>query len=224
MNTRKKRLALKLLDVGAIQFGEFKLKLHEANQDAPLSPIFLNLRTPENPKPGPLTPEIMELIGEEFLELLKDKYLRFDFVAGIPNAGDPIADAFEKVLEADWGQGNVRRLRFAKETDGMNRRIGKVTPDRNLIRKRVLLLDDLITRADSKLEAVEQIKFCGGVPEDILVLVDRQQGGREQLEAAGHRLHSVYTLIELLDLYVEQDRIDTAKSEEVLTYIADNST
>lgn len=57
-------LALKLFDIGAVQFGEFKLKLHEKNPDAPLSPIFFNFRTPDNPKPGPLTDEVLDLVGK----------------------------------------------------------------------------------------------------------------------------------------------------------------
>ena len=56
-------LADELFDLGAIQFGNFKLKLHEKNPNAPLSPIYLNLRTPDNPKPGNLTLKIVAQIG-----------------------------------------------------------------------------------------------------------------------------------------------------------------
>ena len=33
-----------LFDLGVIKFGAFRLKLHEKNPDAPLSPIYVNLR------------------------------------------------------------------------------------------------------------------------------------------------------------------------------------
>ena len=75
----QRQLAQALLEVGAILTAEsdhplvitrdgsdgpergFRLKLHEKTPLAPLSPIYLNLRTPDNPKPGPLTLEIVEL-------------------------------------------------------------------------------------------------------------------------------------------------------------------
>jgi len=41
----------------------FLLKLHEKDPDAPLSPVYFNLRTPGNPKPGLLVPAIVEIAG-----------------------------------------------------------------------------------------------------------------------------------------------------------------
>jgi hypothetical protein len=40
----QERLALALFDVGAIKFGDFRLRLHEENPDAPLSPVYLDLK------------------------------------------------------------------------------------------------------------------------------------------------------------------------------------
>lgn len=65
----------------------------------------------------------------------------------------------------------------------------------------VLLIDDLITRADSKLEAIATLEEAGLRVTDVVVLLDREQGGRQQLEAKGIRLHAAYTLNPLLDFY-----------------------
>jgi hypothetical protein len=40
----REQLAVELLNIGAIKFGNFRLKLHEKNPDAPLSPIYIDLR------------------------------------------------------------------------------------------------------------------------------------------------------------------------------------
>ncbi len=49
MNKAQERLAERLFNEDVIKFGGFKLKLHEKNPEAPLSPIFFNLRTEDNP-------------------------------------------------------------------------------------------------------------------------------------------------------------------------------
>lgn len=60
-----------LWQVGAVKFGEFELKIHQTNSSAPKSPIYLDLRTPDNPKPGPLTPGFVRMIGEHLAALVR---------------------------------------------------------------------------------------------------------------------------------------------------------
>src|SRR3972149_2470184 len=81
----------------AVQWGNergFLLKAHEENPNLPLSPFFLNLRTPDNPKPGPLTPDVVQLIAKAMHTLARQFSIAYDAVAGIPNAGDPFAEQF----------------------------------------------------------------------------------------------------------------------------------
>ncbi len=85
-------LADALFEVGAVKFGDFRIKLHEKHPDAPLSPYFFNLRTPDNPKPGPLGRDQLIQIGSAFfLDLILGRNLPHDVICGIPNAGDPLA-------------------------------------------------------------------------------------------------------------------------------------
>ncbi len=207
-----------LFELGAIQFGAFKLKLHETQPDAPLSPIYLNLRTRDNPKPGPLTDEALELIGRAMADVIEyTPRLHFDYLAGIPNAGDPFADVVTKAL----GKNAKPQLRLGKvETDGKRRIVAEGqagTPG-----KIVLLTDDLITQADSKFEAIGAVMSLEMLVRDILVLVDRQQGGAEQLLAAGYYLTAVLTLEGLLNHYTDTGRIDWEKRMEVIEYIKAN--
>ena len=92
----------------------FKLKLHEQNPNASLSPIYFNLKTPDNPKPGPLTLEIVNAIGQQFYYLARDLKLKYNYVAGVPNAGDPFAEAFlRSVIQTPPDQ--VKLLKLKKE-------------------------------------------------------------------------------------------------------------
>ena len=75
-------LAMGLMQVKAVRFGQFRLKLHEKNPTAPLSPIYIDLRVLRS------HPDVMDLVVEEYGELISP--LRFDLLADIPTAATPI--------------------------------------------------------------------------------------------------------------------------------------
>lgn len=213
-------LGLAMFELGAVEFGEFRLKLHETNPDAPLSPIFFNLRTSDNPKPGKLTPEFVQAAGQHLYELAKSRGLEFDLVAGVPRAGDPFAQAFVEAAVA--GGMTVQLRRYQKEEAGGSRRIGKLEQFGRDSGKRMLLIDDLITQAGSKVEAIEEAYVAGVEVDHVLVLLDREQGGAKQLEERGYQVHSLFTVSELLRLYLERGRISQQQFDQVTTYLRNN--
>jgi orotate phosphoribosyltransferase len=88
--------------------------------------------------------------------------------------------------------------------------------------ERVVILDDLITTGASKLEAIAPLEELGLQVEDIVVLIDREQGGREDLEERGYRLHAVFGLGEMLDVLAQHGRISTAQRDEVKAFLAES--
>lgn len=195
----KRLLARSLWEQGAIKFGEFRLKLHEKFPNAPLSPIFLNLRTPDNPKPGTLTADdVVRATWLMYAYVENNEKVYFDFVAGIPNAGTPFAQSMT-------GMAGVQALQLGKVVQGDSRRIGDVTDDVAFEDgEEVLVIDDLITHADSKREAFESIQKAGLRVSALVVLVDREQGGADEVAQMGIPFISVFTLTELLDRYVQE--------------------
>lgn len=219
MTEAQEYLALELFDIGAVKFGAYELKHHETDSDAPLSPIYFNLRTHDNPKPGPLTPELLWRIGDllycEILQLDR----AYDHIVGIPNAGDFLADTYCDVA----GNEESNQLYFFKELEGEKRQIGQLWGAGYDPGQTVLLIDDLISKAKTKLEAIQSVEAAGLKVAGVLVLIDREQGGRQQLEEAGYKFFAVYQLSDLLELYVANDLIDQEKADEVLGYIKANS-
>jgi uridine monophosphate synthetase len=65
--------------------------------------------------------------------------------------------------------------------------------------ERVVLIDDIITDGASKLEAIAPLEEAGLVVKDLVILVDREQGGRELLAARGYTLHAVLTISQCFD-------------------------
>ncbi len=218
----RKDIALMLNTKKAVEFGAFKLKLHEKFPDAPLSPFCINMRNKDNPtKPGPLENKDYELIARCLLEVIKESKFVFDAIAGIPRAADPIVDALEKLI--DWmpgmDQGDFRIIKLAKEETDGKRKIIPMHGFEYRRGERVLLVDDLVTKADTKLEAIRAVESQGAKVVGLVVLVDRQQGGSEEIKKAGYKVKSAFTICELLDFYVEEKLIDTGKWQEAIRYI-----
>ncbi len=220
-----KELARELYRVGAVKCNEyFKLKLHQRKPQAPLSPIFLNLRTQDNPKPGPLTPAMVSQIARFFYDYVIENGIVFDFICGVPNAADPFVKEFAKLISG--GEDIV--LYLEKEVEAETRKIGRLKEESkkkisNCPGAIVLLVDDLITKAESKLEAIYSLEEEGLKVKEVLVFVDREQGGKEQLAAAGYKLHSISTLSGLLYLYHSEGFITDDKLQEICVYLQENS-
>lgn len=206
-------LASALFHAKAVQFGAFRLKQHETQPDAPLSPIFFNLRTPENPKPGPLDRTILKTIAEAFLEEMKS--LDYDGICAIPNAGTPFAQALREIQGGD-----LQVVEVGKHEGETTRRITQVLRKGGLSHgARILLIDDVITGADTKLEAMAALRAAGFIVTDLLVVVDRQQSGTQRLAVEGVKVHCLFTLTELLAFYQYKGWISEAKSAEVQAYL-----
>lgn len=181
---------------------EFALKVHEANPNAPLSPIYINLRNlPENvlDQFGIVMAE-MDLNGE-----------RPDLSTGIPNAGTPLAEAYSKHSGI-----NVEEVFDKEESSNARRIVAKQGVDGE--GRRLRLVDDLATGGQTKIEAIKAAEEMGFEITDVTVLVDRQQGAAEDLKNAGHKLRAAITLDQLLNFGLRRGYISPEQFEDVQAY------
>src|SRR3989344_2032997 len=82
-----------------------------------------------------------------------------------------------------------------------------------------IVIGDLITTAKSKLEAIEILEAHEIKVENILVLIDRQQGGKEELEQRGYKLHSYSTMSNLIEYYSRVGLITPEQFETTMEYL-----
>jgi orotate phosphoribosyltransferase len=61
----------------------------------------------------------------------------------------------------------------------------------------VVVLDDVVTRGDSTLKAIESVEQAGGKVAFVAVLVDREEGGSDKIRAMGHKLLCAFKRVEL---------------------------
>lgn len=198
----RERLADLLFEIGAVKFGAFRIKLHETQPDAPLSPIYINLRILRS-YPHALA----------YVAALLDKISRplsFDLMADIPSAATPIV----AVLSHYNGKPMISPRKESKSY-GLGVMIdGEYKPG-----QWVLLIDDLVSKADSKFEALKPLEQAGLVVRDMLMVIDRQQGGSELLKEKGYDVHFAATISQLLSRYRATGAIDENRYREVMSYL-----
>lgn len=202
MVNRRTALARDLFNIGAIKFGAFRLKLHEKNPDAPLSPIYIDLRVLRS-FPGVLRDTAYALCQ------LTDP-LPFDLYADVPTASTPIVTLMSSTTSIPMISPRIG----AKGHGTMSLIDGVYQPGQV-----VLVVDDLITTSASKLEAISVLESAGLYVKDVAVLVDREQGGGEELRDRGYQLFSVFTLRELLGVYKSLELINQETHERVVEYL-----
>jgi uridine monophosphate synthetase len=180
----------------------FRLALHEKTPDAPLSPVYVNLRLLQS------FPEVMANVVNVYRGLARD--LQFDVLAGIPEAATPIAAVWSHLAKVP-----MITPRQPK-SHGLGAKIDGVYKSGQV----ALAIDDLITGAHSKLDAIAVLKGKSLFVNDVVVLIDREQGGQQELLAAGINLHAAFTLKELLAFYRERELMLEAMFEEIMAYLA----
>lgn len=184
--TEKQRIfADALLTSGAVKFGAFRLKLHETQPDAPLSPFYIDLRVLRS------FPDALDAAVAVLAELIEARGLRFTRYADIPMAATP----FVAVLS------HLTRVPMITPREAKTHGAGGTINGVFSLGETVLLIDDLVTHAESKLEAARVLERNGLVARDIAVLIDREQGGPEQLAQTGYTLHAALRLSQLLDYW-----------------------
>ncbi len=203
LSERQRDFADALLGCGVVKFGAFRLKLHETQPDAPLSPIYLDLRMLQS------FPDAMDAAVAALEEVIEMAGLHFTRYAGIPLA----ATALVAVLSHSTRVPMItpREAKSHGTADTIN---GAFTPGET-----VLAIDDVVSHAESKLEAIRVLEANGLVVRDVAVLIDREQGGPQQLAAAGYTLHAAVRLGQLLDHWRATGGVDDEMYARATEYL-----
>lgn len=148
-----------------------------------------------------MSPEGQLLIGRVALDALRQSGWAIDAVGGLTLGADPIsyAIAHASALAAEQGSGAMLRA-FTVRKEAKQHGTGKLIEGPFTAGDRVVVVEDVITTGGSALKAVDAVRAAGGEIVGVLALVDREEGGREAIEAAGLSVMSLVTATQLLPL------------------------
>lgn len=188
-----------LYQIGAIKFGEFTLKSGQTSK------IYLDLRQIVS------YPQILRSVSNAIWQKVHSNH--FDLVCGVPYTALPIATCISLLHNLPM----IMR-RKEKKSYGTKQQVeGKCVAGQNC-----LVIEDVITTGASILETVEDIIASELVVTDVAVLIDRQQGGKENLLKKNYKVHSVITMKEILHTLLHSTLL-TPQDRAIVSSLAEES-
>jgi orotate phosphoribosyltransferase len=197
---RKGKIANILYKIDALKFGVFKLSTGKA------SPYYVDLRV------VPSFPDAFREICDFYADYITQNIglKNFDRIAGIPLAGIPFATQIAYNLKKPF-----LYVRKDAKQHGRERRVEGILVSGD----RVLLIDDLVTTGVTLKTACDAVRAEGGVVSDAVAFLDREEGGKQVLEADGVKLHPLLKISEVANTLFELGAIERENLKTILKQV-----
>ena len=199
-----KQIGILLIRNDAIKFGDYILASGKK------SPYYIDLRLSIS---SPIT---MDWISNSLTRILVNEIGRdkIDKILGVPTAGVPFATVISQKSAIP-----LIYYRQARKEHGVRKKIEGIL-ERN---DRVLVVDDLITTGESVIEAAEVVRDQGGVVNEMVVLLDREQGGQETLRKARIEPHVLFKISDAMNWLHSVGLINDEMISQVKQYIEEEN-
>jgi len=201
MPTITDKVANALYLSGCLKFGSFKIK------SGAISPYYIDLaRVLSAPKQ---LCAIAEVAAEKIKQIMTTE--RIDKLASIELKGALIVPSIACNLDLpciivrkeDKAYGVTGRITGAEVTKGDN----------------ILFFDDVISEGLSKIEGIKPLQELGANVKHMLVVVNREHGGKEKLEKLGYQVHALTKISDIVDSLYKGKHISKEKADKVLDYV-----
>src|SRR6218665_2568531 len=195
----KKEFFLECYKLGIIKFGRFTLK------SGIESPFYVDLR------PLASDPKILKKLANYLLEMLPLD--NFDIICGVPYAALPMATAMslESYIPLIIKRKEAKSYGTKKLIEGIYEK-----------GQNCLLVEDVITSGKSLVETIDEVENEGIKVSDIVVVLDREQGGKEKLEEKGYKVHSLFNISEVVEILREVNYIDEGEVARIKDFVNGN--
>ncbi len=201
MSTITDKVANALYLSGCIKFGSFKIK------SGATSPYYIDLaRLLSSPKQ---LCAIAEVASETVRQIMATD--KIDKLASIELKGALIVPSIACKLnlpciivrKEEKAYGVMGRIAGADVTKGDN----------------ILFFDDVISEGLSKVEGIKPLQELGANVKHLLVVVNREHGGKEKLEKLGYHVHALAKISEIVDSLYRDKHISNEQADKVLEYV-----
>ena len=195
----KKEFFLECYKLGIIKFGRFTLK------SGIESPFYVDLR------PLASDPKILKNLANYLLDMLPLD--NFDLICGVPYAALPMATAMslESYIPLIIKRKEAKEYGTKKMIEGIYQK-----------GQNCLLVEDVITSGKSLVETIAEIEQEDIKVADIVVVLDREQGGKQLLEGRGYRVHTLFNISEVCSILQENGELSDDEVERIQDFLLGN--
>jgi uridine monophosphate synthetase len=193
-------VALALHNSKALRFGSFKIK------SGVQSPYYIDLtRLLSAPKDFRC---VVDAISDEIRKMMVVD--RIDRLASIELKGALILPSVASKL-------NIPSIivRKTRKQYGIK---GRISGGEIINGEQILFFDDVISDGNSKLEGIRPLEKLGAMVKHVLVVVDREQGGRNIIEGAGYRFHALMKISDLIEYLLQSKKISEDEARAALDF------
>ncbi len=145
-------------------------------------------------RPTTMYPEGLASIGPLGLHAIGERAWHPDSIGGLTLGADPVSYAIAYASQLAGMPVRAFTVRKEAKTHGT----GKVIEGAFEANDRVVVVEDVITTGGSALRAVEAVRAAGGTVVGVLAVVDREEGGREAIQAAGLEVEALVLASEIV--------------------------
>lgn len=201
MSATAEKVAGALYRSGCIKFGTFKIK------SGATSPYYVDLaRLLSAPKElciiaDAAADKIKALMASEKIDKLASIELKGALI--LPSIACQVNLPCVVVRKEEKAYGVTGRIAGADVSKGDN----------------VLFFDDVVSEGLSKLEGTKPLQELGAQVKHLMVVVNREQGGKENLEKMGYIVHSLAKISEITEALCRSQSISKEQADAVLNYI-----
>ncbi len=140
-------------------------------------------------------------------------------VIGIPDTATPLALSAAIASRAttrpvSYGQMRKKPAAYPGGRSGVSSYMGTKEDSRQ-----ITLIDDVMASGRTKLWAIEELTKEGLEVSRVLVVVDREQGGKTVFNGRAYPLHSLYTISQVIHYYAGSGKVDPATAEKALAHV-----
>ncbi|XP_046143450.1 uridine 5'-monophosphate synthase [Osmia bicornis bicornis] len=197
MDAELKELAVSLYEINALKFGEFETKIGLK------TPVYFDLRVIIS------YPKVMARLAKTLWKLSED-CSKVDQICGVPYTALPIAT----LISVDTDIPMLIKRKEAK-TYGTKKMVeGHFKQGDHCI-----IIEDVVTSGSSILETVQTLRKEGLKVTKTLVVIDREQGGKKNIENHGIQMKSLFTVTRLMAYLLETNKIKPYIVKEVTDYL-----
>ncbi len=199
MSTTTDKVANALYLSGCLKFGSFKIK------SGAISPYYIDMA---RVLAAPKQLEVLAEAAAEEIRTIKDpinKLASIELKGAliVPSIGIKLDLPCIIVRKEEKAYGVTGRIAGADVTKGDN----------------VLFFDDVISEGLSKIEGIKPLTEAGANVKHMLVVVNREHGGKEKLEALGYQIHALAKITDIVHSLEKSKYITTEEASKVLDYV-----